>query len=193
MTEIDTREKIVAAANRLFYREGIRAVSVDAIAAEAGITKRSLYYHFRSKDDLVDAYLAYRDQPSLSAFRQWFERSQGSIADRIACLFENLARKAASPKWQGCGFLRTSVELVNLPGHPAIVTGIAHKKRLEAWLESVLADAGIPEPAPLARQIRILIDGCFAVVMLHRDPSYMQDAAHAARSLVAAAARNASA
>jgi AcrR family transcriptional regulator len=193
MAQLETREKIVAAANRLFYREGIRAVSVDAVAAEAGITKRSLYYHFRSKDDLVAAYLAYRDQPSLGAFQQWFEKSQGSIADRIASLFENLAAKAASPKWKGCGFLRTSVELATMPGHPAIVTGIAHKKRLEAWLESVLADAGIQEPAPLARQIRLLIDGSFAVVMLHRDPAYMQDAANAARSLVATAARKASA
>jgi AcrR family transcriptional regulator len=184
MAETDTRQKIVAAANRLFYREGIRAVSVDAVAAEAGITKRSLYYHFKSKDDLVAAYLGYRDQPSLSAFQKWFEASEGALADRIASLFDNLALVAAEPKWQGCGFLRTSVELANLPGHPAMVTGVAHKKRLEGWLQSIFMDAGLAGADALARQIRLLIDGCFAVVMLHRDPGYMREAGAAARCLV---------
>jgi AcrR family transcriptional regulator len=187
MVETDTRAKIVAAANRLFYREGIRAVSVDAVAAEAGITKRSLYYHFKSKDDLVAAYLNYRDQPSLNAFQKWFVNSTGSLADRIAGLFEELALVAAEPKWKGCGFLRTSVELANLPGHPAILNGVAHKKRLEAWLQSIIEDEGLAEADMLARQIRVLIDGCFAVVMLHRDPDYMRDAGHAARLLINAA------
>lgn len=187
MVETDTREKIVAAANRLFYREGIRAVSVDAVAAEAGITKKSLYYHFKSKDDLVAAYLDYRDQPSLGAFKKCFEASKGPLADRIAGLFDNLALVAADPKWKGCGFLRTSVELANLPGHPAIVAAIAHKRRLEAWLQTIFADAGLEGADALARQIRLLIDGCFAVVMLHRDPGYMREAGEAARCLVDAA------
>jgi AcrR family transcriptional regulator len=56
-----TRARILSAANNLFYAEGIRAVSVDAVAAKAGLTKKTLYYHFRSKDDLVAAYLAARD------------------------------------------------------------------------------------------------------------------------------------
>ena len=55
METLSTRDRIVAAANRLFYREGIRAVSVDAVAEEAGLTKRSLYYHFKSKDELIEA------------------------------------------------------------------------------------------------------------------------------------------
>src|SRR5882757_3550675 len=55
---IPTRERIISAANALFYNDGIRGVSVDAVAAKAGVTKRTLYYHFRSKDDLVAAYLA---------------------------------------------------------------------------------------------------------------------------------------
>ncbi|MCV3766890.1 TetR/AcrR family transcriptional regulator [Rhizobium sp. TRM95796] len=186
MAETDTRGKIVAAANRLFYREGIRAVSVDAVAAEAGITKKSLYYHFKSKDDLVAAYLHYRDQPSLGAFQKRFEASKGALPERIAGLFDHLAVAAADPKWKGCGFLRTSVELANLPGHPAIVSGAAHKKRLEAWLQSVFDDAGLADAEALARQIRLLIDGCFAVVMLHRDPGYMREAGEAARCLVKA-------
>ena len=59
-----TQERIISAASRLFYSEGIRAVGVDAVAEKAGVTKKTLYYHFKSKDDLITAYLAARDQPN---------------------------------------------------------------------------------------------------------------------------------
>lgn len=189
MEPLSTRERIVAAASKLFYREGIRAVSVDAVAEEAGLTKRSLYYHFRSKDDLIEAYLAYRDQPNLDAYSRWYAEKQGSIAEKIAAIFEGLAGKASHPKWKGCGFLRTSAELANLPGHPAIVRGAAHKKKIERWLAECLAADGIESPETLASQIILLIDGAFAVVMLHRDTGYMLAAARAARVLVESASR----
>jgi AcrR family transcriptional regulator len=190
MSEISTRERIVAAANRLFYRDGIGRVSVDAVAEEAGLTKRSLYYHFKSKDELIAAYLDYRDLPNLRAFQRWFDEADGSAADRIAAIFDKLAEAAAQPKWKGCGFLRTSAELVNLPGHPAIRTGAAHKKKVEAWLAACLAGDGVVNAGDLARQIRLLIDGAFAVAMLHRDPSYFKSAGAAAQALVEAAARH---
>src|SRR5262249_54324125 len=146
-----TRERILTAASKLFYSEGIRAVSVDAVADKAGLTKRTLYYHFRSKDDLVAAYLAARDQPNLALFRRWFEEADGALPSRVQAIFRQLARSASHPKWKGCGFLRTSAELANLPGHPAIRIGAAHKKKFEAWLREVFQDAGIGSAAPLAR------------------------------------------
>jgi AcrR family transcriptional regulator len=189
MDPLSTRERIVCAANKLFYREGIRAVSVDAVAAEAGITKRSLYYHFKSKDDLIEAYLAYRDQPNLDAYRKWFDEKDGSTAEKVAAIFENLEKTASHPKWRGCGFLRTSAELANLPGHPAIVRGAAHKKKIEQWLGGCFAADGIEAPEALASQVILLLDGSFAVVMLHRDTGYMLSAAKAACVLVETASR----
>ncbi|WP_028350766.1 TetR/AcrR family transcriptional regulator [Bradyrhizobium murdochi] len=177
---IPTRERIISAANALFYNNGIRAVSVDAVAAKAGVTKRTLYYHFKSKDDLVAAYLAGRDQPNLALFRKWFSEAQGSLPAKVEAIFRHLARSARHPKWNGCGFLRTAAELANLPGHPAIKIGAAHKKKFEEWLRATFAEEGIVEPLRLARQILLLLDGSFAVVLLHRDPSYMEtEAAHA--------------
>lgn len=189
METLSTRERIVAAANRLFYREGIRAVSVDAVAEEAGITKRSLYYHFKSKDDLIEAYLAYRDQPNLDAYRRWFTEKEGTAGEKIEAIFHGLLKMASHPKWKGCGFLRTSAELANLPGHPAIVRGAAHKKKIEAWLAECLATDGVEAADAVARQIVLLIDGSFAVVMLHRDPTYLNSAGAAARVLVETALR----
>src|SRR6201992_2935938 len=181
-----TRDRIISAASSLFYAEGIRAVSVDAVADKAGLTKRTLYYHFKSKDDLVAAYLAARDQPNLALFKRWFDEADGTLPDKIAAIFRNLARSARHPKWKGCGFLRTSAELANLPGHPAIRIGAAHKKKFEAWLRASFEEAGITGAAALARQILLLLDGSFAVVQLHRDPSYMETAGEAAFSLVQA-------
>ncbi len=184
-----TRDRIISAASKLFYSEGIRGVSVDAVADKAGLTKRTLYYHFRSKDDLVAAYLAARDQPNLALFKQWFDATEGGLACKLEGIFRNLARSARHPKWKGCGFLRTSAELANLPGHPAIKIGAAHKKKFEHWLRLTFEAEGIRDALQLARQIVLLLDGSFAVVLLHRDPSYMETAGKAAFSLVEAAAR----
>ncbi|MFT4000783.1 MAG: TetR/AcrR family transcriptional regulator [Rhizobium sp.] len=181
-----TRERILQAAGKLFHRDGIRAISVDAIAEKAGVTKRTLYYHFRSKDDLIAAHLQARDEPNLALFKRWFDEAEGNAAERIAGIFHHLAQSARNARWKGCGFLRTSVELVNLPGHPALVAARAHKKRVEDWLCSVLAEAGVNgDTSSLARQVMLLLDGSFAVVLLHRDPSYMETAAEAVVRLIA--------
>ena len=181
-----TRDRILEAAGKLFHREGIRAVGVDAVAAAAGVTKRTLYYHFRSKDDLIAACLERRDQPNLAIFRRWFDAADGDVADKVQGIFRNLAETARHPRWKGCGFLRTSVELVNLPGHPANVAGRTHKKRVEDWLCSVFEGAAPVGARELARQVVLLLDGAFAVVLLHRDPSYMESAGEAAAGLVRA-------
>ncbi|MBB3592593.1 AcrR family transcriptional regulator [Rhizobium sp. BK529] len=183
----DTRERIVAAAAKLFYSEGVRAVSVDAVAEKAAVTKRTLYYHFDSKDELIAAYLETRDQPNLAVYRRWLAETDGDLSAKIKGIFENLARSARHPKWKGCGYLRTSAELANMPGHPAIKVGAIHKKNVEAWLTSLFEEQHLAEPLKLARQIVLLLDGSFAAVLLHRDPTYMETAGEAAAALVAAA------
>ncbi|WP_163460424.1 TetR/AcrR family transcriptional regulator, partial [Escherichia coli] len=69
-----------------------RAVSVDAVAEAAELTKRTLYYHFKSKDDLVAAYLQSRDQPNLALFTKWFNAADGTIAGKVEAIFTHLAR-----------------------------------------------------------------------------------------------------
>jgi len=184
---LPTKERIVAAGSKLFYAEGIGRVSMDAVAEKAGVTKRTLYYHFRSKDDLVAATLDSRDQPNLLLFQRWFDATQGGLAEKVRGIFNNLAASARHPKWKGCGFLRTTAELAHMPGHPAIKAGAGHKKRFEGWMRGVIEAEGIGDGLPLARQVTLLLDGSFAVTLLHRDPSYMETAGEAAFSLVKAA------
>ena len=179
-----TRDQIVAAAGRLFYGEGIRAVSVDAVAVAAGVTKKTIYYHFASKDELIAAYLGSRDQPTLDLYARWFSATDGSVSEKIRGLFAAFGREAAKPRWRGCGFMRTTAELANTPGHPAVQAGAAHKKRFEAWLTEALRHESVTGPAAVARQIVILLDGAASMMLVHRDVAYVEAAGDIASLLV---------
>jgi AcrR family transcriptional regulator len=179
-----TRQQIIQATDALFYGEGIRSTSMDAIAAKAGVTKRTLYYHFPSKDDLIAAYLAARDEPTFARQAAWLDETKGGLPEQVLGLFENLARAMKAPRWKGCGFIRAAAELAGTPGHPALKIGSAHKKRVEKWLEGRIAAKGLNEPALRARQVMILLDGAAAQVLIHRDPAYALAAGQAAAALV---------
>jgi AcrR family transcriptional regulator len=180
----DTRRKIVMAAESLYYRHGVRAVSVDAIALRAGVTKKTVYYHFRSKDDIVASYLAARNQPNLQALKDWFGAGGATLECRLSAMFEGLMNAARHPRWRGCAFLRTAYELASMPGHPAFKAGAAHKKAFEDWLAAQLVAEGQNDAPEYARQISLLIDGAFSAAMIHRDAGYFRSAGLAAVALM---------
>lgn len=179
-----TRKRIIDAATKLFYAEGIGRVSVDAVAEKAGLTKRTLYYHFKSKDDLIAAYLDARDQPNLKQMAGWFEAAEGGPDRKVEAIFSNLARVARHPKWKGCGFLRTAAELAAMPGHPAVKVGARHKADFESWLAHEMASHGLTDSQALAREVVLLMDGAFSIMLIHRNPDYVEAAGRAAATLV---------
>src|SRR5258708_25066203 len=167
-----TREQIIQAADALFYGEGIRSASMDAIAAKASVTKHPIYYHFPRRNDLIAAYLTDGDQPTFARQAAWLDETKGDLPEQVLGLFENLARAMNTPRWKGCGFIRAAAELAGTPGHPALKIGSAHKKRVEARLEGRIATTGLSEPALRARPVMILLDGPAAPVLSHRAPPY---------------------
>jgi len=181
-----TRKRLVDAATKLFYAEGIGRVSVDAVAEKAGLTKRTLYYHFKSKDDLIAAYLDGRDQPNLEQMAGWFDAAAGGADKKVEAIFTNLARVARHPKWKGCGFLRTAAELAAMPGHPAVKAGARHKTNFEKWLAEALSSHNVGEAKMLAREIVLLMDGAFSSMLIHHNPDYINAAGHAAATLIRA-------
>ncbi|MCF3933784.1 TetR/AcrR family transcriptional regulator [Acuticoccus sp. M5D2P5] len=185
--EQTTRSKIIGAADALFYEHGLRSVSVDAIAERAGVTKRTLYYHFESKDALIAAYLAARDRPTVERYRDWLGDDGRPLPDRIVAMFAALASFAERPKWRGCGFTRAAVELAGQPGHPAVVMAADHKARFENWLAGELANGGVADAAAVGRQVMILLEGAIALMLVHRDTSYAVAAGEAAAALVSSA------
>jgi len=179
-----TCDRILATASKLFAGVGVKSVGVDEVAKRAGITKRTLYYHFRSKDDLIAAYLQERDEPTLKYIVGWMDTTEGSLADKVRAVFDNIAKLGRNPKWRGCGFLRTAAELAAMPGHPAVKAASAHKKKVEAEFERRIAAAGLSDPKARARQVMLLFDGAFSSMQVHRDASYAEAAGAAAVALV---------
>lgn len=180
-----TRARIVDAAYESFWRSGFVRAGVDAIAERAGVTKRTLYGYFRSKDDLLAAVLARYGE--LAAER--LERiGAGMPPDRdglVASFFGQLAGWAgATPKWSGSGFTRLTIELAELPGHPARAIARRHKAATEAWLAERLAAARVARPQEKAREMMLLLEGSMALTMIHGGRAYIDAAAEAARRLV---------
>ncbi|NKB59108.1 MAG: TetR family transcriptional regulator [Alphaproteobacteria bacterium] len=182
----ETRQRILQAATDLFYARGIRAVGVDAIAAEAGVTKRTMYKHFESKDALIVCYLEARDEPVLTGLINSIANAPGDIADRIASMFIALAKRAEGKSWQGCPFARAVSELRDADtGDVAKIAG-DHKHTFEHWLEMHLAADSVESADLVARQVMVLLDGCITQLLIHRDSSYAYASAKAARCLIRA-------
>jgi AcrR family transcriptional regulator len=148
-----TSQHILDAAYGLFWRQGFLRVSMDDIAARADITKRTLYQHFRSKDDLIAAALAHSSELAIERLGR-FRRST-RCDELIDSFFAELAEWAAKPRWSGGGFTRVVVELADLRGHPARAIARQHKTAVEKWLTDALAAAGISSPCDRAREVML--------------------------------------
>lgn len=153
----DARASLLASADRLFYSRGIGTVGVAAVAEEAGVTKRTLYYHFKSKDDLIAEYLKARDQTTLSALRNIVSDKGPLPGDRIVAVFEFIEQWSASPGYHGCPFNNA----VGERGLGARVTAIArrHKATVESWFADRAAEGGARKPADLGAELLVLLDG----------------------------------
>lgn len=186
-----THTAILHAARELFYEEGIRTASMDGIAARAGVTKKTVYNHFRSKDDLVAAWLTALDEEVRGRYAASLGPSGRPFEVRVHGLFARLADLARDPRWKGCAFARAANELAGLPGHPGVVAAKEHRRRFEAWFEEELRADGLAEPARLARRLIILFDGAVTQCLLHHDPAYADEAGQAVTEMVSAARQDA--
>jgi AcrR family transcriptional regulator len=176
----EMQQRILETADRLFYHGGIRAVGVDAVAAEVGISKRTLYNHYPSKDDLITAYLRRRftsleitDAPPLEQILQFF--------DRLECSF-------ASKSFRGCPFVNAVAELAEV-SHEANELAIAFKESRRKWFRELLDRLGVENGDLLATQLALLLDGAIAAALVRRDPEVAQAAKAAAQVLLNAAGR----
>ena len=179
-----TRRRILEAAYTLFYRHGFVRVALEAIAAEAGVTKRTLYYHFRSKDDLLAAALELHSGLALARIREWGAGLPSDPQAMVEALFAELARWATGPNFEGAGYTRLVMELADLPGHPARAVAKRHKAAVEAWLAGELAARGVAVPEEAACSIQLLLEGATSLMLIHGDASYAATAAEMAKGAV---------
>ncbi|MDX8466201.1 helix-turn-helix domain-containing protein [Mesorhizobium sp. VK23B] len=181
----ETRPAILQAAYKLFRRRGFFRVGMDEIADAAGVTKRTLYYHFDSKDALLTAVLASQHERAFADFQNYGIDLSGGADALIDKLFEGLVKWSSKPRWAGSGFTRLAIELADLSGHPARSIARQHKALMEQQLEMLLAGANVPSPKARARELFLLIEGAMVMILIHGDRSYCTAAADAAKRLVA--------
>jgi AcrR family transcriptional regulator len=176
------RQRILDVASELFYRDGFRAVGVDTVVARSGVAKTTLYHHFPSKDDLIVAYL----QDSDERFWAWFEGAVASEHEpraKLVALFAAVAKLARSPACLGCTFQGTAAEFPD-PDHPGHRTARAHKQAVLRRLRELAAQAGARDPAELASELLLLMDGAFAAARMFGRRSPAAAAASAAAALI---------
>lgn len=171
-------DRILAAADRLFYRKGIRAVGVDAVAAEAGISKRSLYDTFPSKEALVAAYLRQRIRP--------LPPSDAPPAQQVLALFDQLHARFAAGDFRGCPFVNAVTELAE-DCETARAIAADYKEQRRRHIAALLARAGAGEPEALSGHIALLLEGAITSMLIRNDPAGALQARDAAAILMQAA------
>ncbi|QNA86000.1 TetR/AcrR family transcriptional regulator [Sphingomonas sp. So64.6b] len=156
----DVRERVLETASALFYRRGVRAVGVDLVVEEAGVAKTSLYRHFRTKDDLIAAFLAREDEDFWAC---WDRAAQGHETDAGAELEAQLdwiAARVSRPDYRGCPQINVAAEFPDAD-HPARAVATQHKNELRGRLKGIADRLEVRRPDELAMQLSLLINGAF--------------------------------
>jgi AcrR family transcriptional regulator len=177
------RERILTTATALFDEEGISAVGVNRIIAEADVAPMTLYRQFGNKNELVAATIEQWSTQWLHMLTDRLERHGDHAAARYTALWDALEAWFASGGFRGSFVLNAAAELRSEPGHPAHTVIAAHRRAVRQLLEDLAKAAGAPDPAGLAAQLQVLMDGAIEIAALDRQPA----AARTSRLLALAA------
>ena len=168
------KQRLLQAADELFYNEGIHAVGIDRVIAHAGVAKGSLYYSFAGKDDLVRGYLTERHG-------KWADRVSAGIEahtdprERILAVYDALGALFAEPDYRGCAFMNALAEAA--PDSVEAQAATTFRAWVRALFLGLAADADAEDPKQLAESLVVLYDGAVATAQMDKAPQ----AAHTAR------------
>lgn len=180
----DARQRIVETAERLFYAEGLRAVGIDRIIAEAEVAKMTLYNHFSSKDDLILAVLQYREGQVDEMFAKAIQRHLSKGMDKLSAFFAALKDWFNSPGFRGCSFINARVELADA-NHPASKFSACHKERFHQMLRTIIEETGgVKSAKNVAPAIALLVEGAIVTAVMSQSSESADVARDAALALV---------
>jgi AcrR family transcriptional regulator len=177
------RQRILTTATDLFSREGYRAVGTDTIIERSGVAKMTLYRHFSSKNDLINAYI----EQTIQQFWAWFEQAISEHPDspraQLVAIFEALASLVADPDFYGCSCLQAAVEFPELE-HPSHQVALQFKQIVHARFREIGAQAGAQQPGLLADQLLLLMNGTLMQGRMRGSTYSAHAVVQAARALV---------
>jgi AcrR family transcriptional regulator len=180
------RARLLAAANELFYEEGVHTVGIDRVIERAGVAKATLYNTFGSKDELIRTYLQARHEVRRG-------RIEAKIAefddprDKILAVYDLLGEIFAESTFRGCAFLNASAE-ARQPGSRVGEACDDARAYVRGLLTDLARQGGLANPEALGRQLVLLYDGAGVGAQMDRDPSVAAAARAAAAALIEAAA-----
>jgi AcrR family transcriptional regulator len=160
------RDLLVNTAAELIYQRGITATGVDTITHRSGVSKPTLYTHFRSKDELVAAALEWRHDRRRRELASYLAEVDGSGIDRVLAVFDWLAEVNLASGLRGCAFLNAAVELVEQSDEPALAVVRRHKEWWMSVFTGLLAESAVPDREEVAEELMLLLDGAFARVLV---------------------------
>ncbi len=180
------RERLLDAANELFYAEGVQSVGIDRVIARAGVAKASLYSAFGSKEALVSAYLERRHEELIARMRSAADGVEDPI-ERMLAVFDSQAAQFPRPGYRGCAFMAASAEAS--AGSEITEATSRYRAELRKLLVELATAAEIADPELLADQLRLIYDGGSVAANLDHNPGIAPSARAAARALIDAAPR----
>jgi AcrR family transcriptional regulator len=184
VTAADAR--IAALAAEQFHEHGITATGVAALSRAAGISKRTLYERFGSKDGLIAAAYEALDRPVFEMFTASVEAQTDDPREQLEAFFAQLEALVRSPRFRGCPFTNAASELAD-PDHPAHKVVRRHKERIRRWILRRAKDAGAADPQQLSRQLMLIFAGIQSQALVERSARPARDANELARTLIEAA------
>lgn len=152
------RDDVIDAAMRVFYRHGFHASSLDDIQKEGGISRMTLYNHFKSKDELVAAAMQRRDEIFRDRMTKFVESHASTPRERILAVFDFHEDWFTGDEFCGCMFINASAEFAAPDSEPRRIAA-EHKQEIVRYLRDQIAAAGIKNPGEVAEQINILLEG----------------------------------
>ncbi len=169
------RDRLLNAATELFCHNGFAATGVDTIVHRAGTAKSTLYAHFKSKENLIDAVLTREGQ----AWRDWFfarlNATPGTPAHKLTAVFDILEEWFCDPEFYGCPFINAISEASS--GNERLrAAAAAHKLHTNLWMKAQALEMGHPDPDALVRDMTVLIDGAIVAAQVSGDPSFARTA-----------------
>jgi AcrR family transcriptional regulator len=156
----EVRDRILRTASTLFYQRGVRAVGVDLVVEQAGVAKTSLYRHFRTKDELIAAFLQREDEDFWNCWNRVTELHKSNPAAELEAHLDWIGERVGRANYRGCPQINVAAEFPD-SDHPARRVAAAHKQELRRRLKGIAERLRVKRPDELAGQLSLLMNGAF--------------------------------
>lgn len=177
------RDILVRRAVKVLNREGYRAAGIDKLVEQTGVSKMTVYKHFRSKDDLIVAALKLQDEEFRNRFIRAVEKAAKTPKGRLLALFDAMGEWVTARGFRGCMFIKAAAEYQD-PDHPVNRACAEHKRLMLDYITGLAREAGAKHPQALAAQLFLLMEGETVAAPVLGKKKAVANAKQAARALI---------